>query len=304
MGADYKAIGDPSDVQNINPYTQNAWNQMSQMFPAAQAGMQGIIGQLGSMAEYSPEAWMEQLISQNPTLQGFVQQSVDPFGQAANRYADVAAGNAMRDIEARYAGTNLHSGDFGQAVAQGVAEPYLQAAQASEALQSNMSNSLLQLAAQLNAQGQQYATQSEIEKLAQQGNLYQGMLNTAGAGMASLGQPEYWQPTYVEDTGPLKRTLGGAISGALTGIMSGNPMGALIGGIGGGAMGALGMGGAGAGYAASSFYGARQEQNQWDKMMSMFGGGNPTTAYNGWNTGSDWGGLMMPPTWDPMYHSY
>jgi hypothetical protein len=281
MGTDYKAIGDPSDVQNINPYTQNAWNQMSQMFPAASAGMQGIIGQMGSMTQYDPDAWMRQLISQNPTLQGFVQQSVDPFGQAATRYADVAAANAMRDIEARYAGTNLHSGDFGQAVARGVAEPYLQAAQASEALQSNMSNSLLQLAAQINAQGQQYAIQSELERLAQQGGLYGSMLNTAGAGMASLGQPEYWQPTYVEDVGPLKGALGGAVSGALTGIMSGNPWGALIGGLGGGAMGALGMGGAGAGYAASSYYGARQEQDQWNKYLELIRGMNPTTTYGG-----------------------
>ena len=278
MGADYTAIGSPSDVQNINPYTTNVWNQMSQMFPAAQAGMEGIIGEISNMGAYDPNAWITQLASQNPTLQGFVQQAVDPYNVAATSYAADAASRARREVEAAYAGRNIYSGDFGQAVAQGVATPYLEAATSSEQLQANMSSGLLQLAAQLNANQQQVAAQLELEKLAQQGGLYGNMLSTAGAGMSALGTPEWWQPTYVEDTGGLKGALGGAVSGALTGIMSGNLLGAIPGALGGGVMGALGMGGAPAGYAASSYFDARNEQNQYaafQNLMNQYLGGTP-----------------------------
>jgi len=320
MGADYKAIGDPGDVQNINPYTQNAWNQMSQMFPAAQEGMQGIIGAISNMGTYDPNAWLGQLQSQNPTLQGFVQQAVDPFYTASESYARAGADQARRAVEAQYAGRNIYSGDFAQAVGKGMAMPYMEAAKASEQLQAQTYGGLLQLAAQLNAQQQQTAAQTELEKMAQQGGMYESMMNTAGAGMAQLGAPEWWQPTYVQDTSGLKGALGGALSGALTGIMSGNPWGALVGGIGGLGMGALGMSGAAAGQAASGYFGARQDANQYDDYMAAMkeymnpvGYGNPPSpayhsfnpANQGWNTGGDWGGYMTNP-WanSAMYHGY
>lgn len=275
MGTDYKAIGSSADVENINPNTANAWNAFAQMMPAARAGMGDVIAGLQGI-EYDPNAWFSQWMSQMPQMQGLAQMATEPFDAAGTSYAARAADMARRKVEQQYGGGGLYSGAFGKAVGEGMAMPYLQAAANSEQLQGNIFAQLAGQGMGLNAQGQQYETTSQLQALAEQGGLWGNQMNIAGSGMASLGAPEWWQPTYVQEQDPLMGALGGALSGAATGLMTGGLPGALFGGVAGGAGGALGMGGGGLGYAVGSSFGdegAFSDFNWWQ------GGGSPSPRY-------------------------
>jgi len=282
MGTDYKAIGSASDVENINPNTQNAWNAFAQMMPAAQAGMGDVIAGLQGL-DYDPDAWYQQWQSQMPYMQQLSQMATDPYGAAGTSYADVMANRARGQVEQAYGGGGLYSGAFGKAVGEGMAAPYLQAGTQREALQANI---LQQLAGQgmgLSSANQQFATNTDLQSLAQQGNMWGNQLQTAGAGMAQLGAPEYWQPTYVEDQDPWLNALGGGLSGAATGFMTGGPMGALFGAGVGGLGGALGQSGAGLGYAAGSPFGEEGRYsgaNDWLGDLFNRGGNNTNWGAN------------------------
>ncbi len=278
MGNDYKTIGSSADVENINPNTQNAWNAFYQMMPAAQAGMGDVVAGLAGV-DHDPNAWFNQWQSQMPYMQQITQMATEPYRQGMNNYADVAANQARRNIEQNYGGGGLYSGAFGKAVGEGMSAPYFQAAANTEGLQANLLQALAGQGMGINSQNQQTATNAQLQALAEQGNLWGNQMNMAGAGMAQLGAPEWWQPTWVEDTPVWQQALGGAVSGGLTGLMTGNPLGGILGALGGGASGALGMGGAGAGYSAANLFGP---EGKWGDvtLQSLFGGNNQPPVPN------------------------
>lgn len=243
-GGNYRQVGSPGDVRNINPWTENVFNRFEQMLPGAQAGMNDIAQRLMGL-EYDPEAAQRMFMSQVPGLRELVRDSTRPYEGAAQSWAQMAADQARRDVANQYSGGGMYSGAFGSAVGQGMAQPYMQAAMGEAQMQGEMTqdmfqNTLMQLA-------NQYSTGKQLEAAGLQnaGNLYGQQFGAASDVMGRLAAPEWWQPTYVyepEEQPMWQQMMGGALTGGLTGLATGGPVGGVIGALGGGASGALGTG--------------------------------------------------------------
>jgi len=285
QGGGYEQIGSASDVQNINPYTDQIMNRFQQMMPAAQAGMNDV-AQQAMGADYNPEKALNMFMERIPELQDVVSESVRPMRMAGEDWAKAAADQARQDVAQQYSGQGgLYSGGFGQAVGQGMAEPYLQANQQSQQLQAQMAQNLYgQTMDQL---AQQYAQgkQMEMQGLGTAGEMYGQQFNLAGQGMAQMGAPEYWQPQYVQEPED-PSVLGNALSGGVMGLATGGLPGALMGAAGGGLGAAFGQD-AGTGYGMAGgrlgqgLGAGPQESGGYNFMGNVFGNG--TTSGEGGN---------------------
>jgi hypothetical protein len=183
------AIGNVNDVQNANPMTGNAWNQL-----------------LGNLGQYSPINNVANLQGVTPGIQNITGQLISPYGQSLMGTANIMAQQNARDVSNLYANSNaLNSGSALSALARGMAEPVSQAVTNIAGMQSQLGGAL--------AQGAQQ----------QMGNAYMGGLQ----GMTQYGNPEWWQPSYqttyqpgaLESIGGLLGMLGGS-SGGLSSLFS------------------------------------------------------------------------------------
>ena len=208
-------MGDPSDVTNVSPYTANMYN-----------ALQGWAGKAGqSMQGLGAEQNIASLAGAAPQIQGLVGSLTGPYVQNAEAARDLIQQQAMEGVASMYSGQGaLQSGPALSAMAQGAAIPAAQTAQQIAQMQGQMGMGLgQQMLGQL---GTQYQTQA-------------GLLGSALGMQAGLAQPEWWQPTYVQEEGGMG-ILGGAGMGAGIGAAFG-PWGAGIGAALGGLGGALGL---------------------------------------------------------------
>lgn len=204
-------VGSASDVVNVSPYTEQAYNTL-----------QNWMGQFGAgMGNVSPEANLASLMGAAPGIQGLVGQLTGPYVQSAEEARDLVMQEAMRNVAGQYGNEGaVNSGAALSAMARGAALPAAQTAQQIAGLQSQLGYGL----------GSQY--------MGQLGNQYQtqaGLLGQTLGLTTQMGAPEWWQPTYLQPQQGMG-ALGGGLTGAGIGGSIGGPWGAAI----GGGLGALG----------------------------------------------------------------
>ncbi len=194
MGGDFEQVGSASDVTNVNPLTGDILQQLLGQLQAGGEGASQIIDQLGSFDFLD--------VLGDERLQG----AISSFAGERNTLADQAATQAQRQISGQFAGTALHSGAFGEAVGLGVG-------QARQAAVTDIAGKQLGLFGQaLGVAGQQRG--QELGFFGQQ-------IGGALQGLSSFGRPEFFNPTFAFDPGPLggfANILGLGSSAALTGL--------------------------------------------------------------------------------------
>lgn len=191
---DITTIGDPSDVTNVNPYTDQTYNLLNQY--ASQAGTQlnnlDALGNITALSGIMPE------------IQGLVGDLMGPYAQTAEYTRDLMIQDAMRNVAGQYGDANaINSGAALSAMTRGAALPAAQTAQQLAQMQMSLGS---QLGTQfLNQRGQQYQAQA-------------GLLGGALGGLGSMGQAEWWQPTYNVEDPEWQEWLGAALGGANFGM--------------------------------------------------------------------------------------
>lgn len=248
----YMTVGSASDVTNVNPYTSSLWNQSSSDYNEALAMLSSLGNQMSSLykqaqnMDISSTGGFSNFMGQVPALQQLAESATTPYSTAAGTYADLAAANAAKAVEGEYASSgNLYTGGFAKAAAEAMAEPYYEAAANTESLQANLLNSLYSTGLTTAQSGYSDALSAQLSALGLQSDLlgtqYSATSNqasTLASLLGSLGQSEYWQPTYVENPssfanwGPelLGGLLGAAIGGGTgTGLGAGAANSSLLG---------------------------------------------------------------------------
>lgn len=213
MGIGGQKIGSASDVQNVNPYSQNVYNMIQKQMAMA-GGQMGNLDALGNIAA---------LQGITPGIQGLTEQLTGPYVQNAEQMRDIIQQQAMQQAASMYSGQgNINSGAALSAIARGAAEPAAQAAMGIAGMQSQIGTGLAN--AFLGQRGQEYSTQAAM--------LGQGM-----GLMGQMGMPEYWQPAYQTGMGP----FGGLMQGAGAGAGIGGAFGPVGTGVGAGIGAGIGL---------------------------------------------------------------
>lgn len=182
MGGSYEEIGSSEDSVNVNSLTAGANQTLNTQLTAGNQGAEQLIQQLLSGA-----GGFDFLnILGDERLSGVI----GNFADQRNTLAEQAAGNAQRQISGEFAGSGLYSGAFGEAVGKGVGEAYQGAATDIAGQQLNLYNNALGAAAGLQGQNTGQA-------LGFYGNQSAGALS----GIAGLGAPNFYTPTYGYEKG-------------------------------------------------------------------------------------------------------
>ncbi len=176
MGGGFEEVGSAEGAVNVNPLTGDILQTLMGQLQAGGQGAEQLIGQLGNFDFLD--------VLGDPRLQGAIGQ----FAGERNTLADQAAAQAQRQISGQFAGTALHSGAFGEAVGRGVGE-------ARQAAVTDIAGKQLGLFGQ--ALGQ--AGQAQGQAL----NFFGQQAGGALSGLAGLGRPEFFNPTFAYDPGPL-----------------------------------------------------------------------------------------------------
>ena len=187
----YTAVGDPSDVSNVNPYTDSAFDSLF--------GDSGFLNQFeGQMGQFD-----DPLGGINSFLNGAApQQILDLIMGATSQYgqAQAAVGTANADeaglgTAQMFVGQNSFNSGAAMTAVQLARQRALNESSAQTlGMQTQLAGGLLNtgLGAASNAYG---AT----------GDRYAGLLGGALGQLGQFGAPEYYQPTYVENPDYISR---------------------------------------------------------------------------------------------------
>jgi len=203
-------IGSASDVQNVNPNTDNVYNMMQQMMSQSGAQM-GNLDAMGNMAALQGIA---------PGIQSIVGQLSGNYVNNAEQARNLIQQNAMQNVAGMYSNQgNINSGAALSAMSRGAAEPAANTAMQIAGMQGQMGMGLSN--AFLGQRGQEYQTQA-------------GLYGQGAGQLGQMGQAEWWQPAYSQGMGGMGGLMQGAGVGGGIGAAIGGPPGAGIGaGIGG-----------------------------------------------------------------------
>lgn len=249
VGDAYLQVGDPADVTNVNAGNTNAmwdmlfgggngYNNAMNMFSNT-GDMLNTLYQQAANVNYDPNAGWGMFMGRVPEFQRLVNESLSPYGQHAGSYADLAANQARKVVEAQYGSQGArYSGSFDQAVSEAMAMPYYQAAMQEQQLKSGLFGQLagqgMGLAEQaygnsVNTQLQGLGLGADIlgNQFAAYGNLAGNILGTG----ASLAQPEWWQPSYTENPGYWMNWAPQVAGMALGGVLGNPALGGAVGGL-------------------------------------------------------------------------
>lgn len=283
MGSDsgaYTKVGSPSDVTQMNDKTDEFWNMLFgnggmanyarealsgalNGVPEAQAGLGNLITQITSASPYNPQSGINAFLGMVPELQGIAKNTVSPYGLTADELATQQSKASMSQVAQQYGNMGaINSGAAVSAMTRGAAVPRAQLAADLARMQSGAATSLIGQAMQVvpgqYSQAYQFgqnqqklgigAYQSLLNSQLGEASIFGNMLTgTYGAG-ASLATPQYYTPTYVEQSGGWDwgGALGGTVAGAGTGAAAGGVIGGPVGaGIGAGLGGIFGFFGGG-----------------------------------------------------------
>lgn len=213
----YTALGDPSDVTNVNPYTDsffqqlqgqgnNLWNSLmgpgsgNQFYPQ----MQQALGQI------DPQAANNYFINNAAgNYRDIAEQNFAQYNTANQAVADRLSNQAVQNIASQFANRGpggLRSSGAMQAISEGAINPLLQSnaqigqmigGQAGQMQGQGMNNlfNAYNTANQQRLAGIGQMLGSADQRQALLGNLF-GSLSGMQAGMAG---PEWWQPTYANN---------------------------------------------------------------------------------------------------------
>lgn len=195
---EYTAQGQASDVQDVSPYSGQAWNQLqnSMSFINQQMGQSGVLNPLAAMQSFGQFA---------PGLMEMALGATSPYAQAIDRQTQALLPQVTQAALNPFAGSGFYSTGASGAAMEAAGNVGLAALEKKLAAQTGMAGNLLTSGMGLLGQG-----------YGQAGNLLGGMFGQTLGSMAQFGAPEYWQPEYVETNTPwgnLFETLS-----ALTGI--------------------------------------------------------------------------------------
>ena len=248
----YMSVGDPSDVTNVNPYTGQVMSSLQDLTGSLRGnlfGGEGLISDISSgeiTQDYDPQSAINQFLSLTPQLQGVATETTTG-GRAAD-INDQLAGNISRRVSDQFQG-NPQSGAFASSVSSALAEPMFQAQMQREALRNRLlqglyGDTLSQLGRGDLAQMQMRADLARAALGEQMGLLGQTM------GMQTqMGQPEWWEPTYVRDPDYVSSRdilgIGSSILGSILGGGDGGGLGDIVDLFGSTTVGGGGVGGGG-----------------------------------------------------------
>ena len=244
MGQDSQKVGKASDVQNVNPWTQQMFSQegdMQNMLRGAMFGEGGQGGMMQRLFEADPNAFMGSFMQAAPGMQELAMGATNPFARQQMSMADAMAPQIAESVAAQYGGPGnaFYSGAAVDAMTRGIGDVRNQALSSVLGAQTGMAQSLFGSAMPAMAQTQMGQRQLGGQMFGQLGGMLDSSMGRTG--MASM--PEWWQPSYMQGGGGFGGFMGGALGGAGTGAM----MGSLFPGIGttAGAIGGALLGGAG-----------------------------------------------------------
>ncbi len=194
MGGGFEEQGSAAGAVNINPFTEDI---MSTLQGALSKGQEGAEGILNDMSNFS---FLDILGDKR------LQDIIGKFAGERNTLADQAAAQAQRQISGSYAGTGLYSGAFGEAVGRGVGETRQAAVTDIAGKQLGLFGQALGITGAQQGQALDYFGRGESGAL---------------AGLSGIAQPEFYNPTYAYDPGPLgdlANLFGTAASATMTGF--------------------------------------------------------------------------------------
>ena len=188
MGGSYEKKGSAKDVKNVNPYTSDFMDQMTNDYNQYKSMFDQ------SITDYSPEA------AYNYFFDTFAPKMMDVMDPVTNKMAksqtDLAAmlsEKGQRDAMSTLAGNDLlYSGATPQMVSQAAQIPYMEAVNNITTAQTGIMGNLLNTG--LGTIPGSFQGQQELY-----GNI---MMGTQG-NMGQMAAPEWWQPTYVPKKGLL-----------------------------------------------------------------------------------------------------
>lgn len=232
-------IGSASDVQNVNPWTQQMFAQegdWQNMLRGQMFGGGGQAGVLQRLLEADPNAFMGSFMQAAPGMQDLAMGSTNPFARAQMDMAHALAPQIADQVAAAYGGPGnaFYSGAAVDSMARGVGDVYNQAVSNITGAQTGMLQSLFGQAMPAFSQAHNLERSLMGQTFGQMGGMFDSSMGRTG--MASM--PEWWQPTYhVQERGG---GLGGFFGGAAAGAGAGAPLGpwgmaggAVLGGLGG-----------------------------------------------------------------------
>jgi hypothetical protein len=277
----YIPVGSPGDVQNINPYSDDFWNNIlngGNGYNSLLSTMSGLSDQLMGLyqqaqnMDISATGGWENFMSQVPELQRLAQKAITPYSTYAGTYADLASNQARKAVEAQYANRgNIYTGGFGSAVSEAMSAPYYEAAANTQALQSQLLGSLYGTGMQTAQTGYSSSIASQLQALGLGadilGTQYATTANQANAMLGAMGQyaqPEWWQPTYVANQNYWANWLPELAGGLLGGVvgLSTTPFSSFEGSL----LGKL----LGLGQKSTSAYGSPYTGSVYDTLKSMY----------------------------------
>lgn len=239
-GPNVTKVGDASDVQNVNPWTQQMFAQegdMQNLLRGQMFGQGGQAGMLQRLMEADPNAFMGSFMQAAPGMQDLAMGATNPFARAQMDMAHDLAPQIADSVAAQYGGPGnaFYSGAAVDSMARGVGDAYNQAVSNITGAQTGMLQGLFGTAMPAFSQGHMHNQSMMGQTFGQLGGMFDSSMNRTG--QASM--PEWWQPTYhvSEGRGGLGGFFGGAAAGAGAMAPTGNPWlmgaGGLFGGLGG-----------------------------------------------------------------------
>ncbi len=284
MGSDsgaYQKVGDPSDVTQINPKTDQFWNMLfggggmegylkSSMagalsgVPEDRAAIGNLINEILSKPGYNPQSGINAFLGAVPELQGIARNTVSPYGLTADELATQQSNAAMSQVSQQYSNMGaINSGAAVSAMTRGAAVPRAQLAADLARTQAGAATSLIGQAMQVipNQYSQAYQFGQNQQQMGLRGyggllnsrlseaGLYSGLLGSVYGAGGQMAAPQYYTPTYMgasDNSWNWGGALGGGVAGAGTGATAGFMMGGPVGaGVGAGVGGLIGFFGGG-----------------------------------------------------------
>jgi hypothetical protein len=207
-GDPYQQLGDPSDVTNVNQYTdpfwqqltgqgQNTWNQM-------QTGMGSLTGMINALDPLAAQNYFNQSGGGADQMRAIAQQNLAQYDTNRRAVADRMSQQAVDNISGHFGDAGpgaLRSGAAGQAISEGAINPILQA-------NTDIANMMAQQSGQLQSQNMNnlfnsYLQNSQMGLGAQtaQNQMLAGMYGQQLGQMGGLAGNEWWQPAYAPNPG-------------------------------------------------------------------------------------------------------
>jgi len=195
MGGGFEQVNSASDVKNVNPYTEdfmnnltNQANQFKQMFDQA-------------ATDYSPEAAFNYFFNDfTPKMLDVMDPMTGQMAQSQIDLASMLSEKGTTDALSALAGNDLlYSGATPQMVSEASQIPYMEAVANITGTQTNLMGNLLNTG--LGVIPQSFKGQQDLY-----GNMLLGTQNM----QAGIAAPEWWEPTYVPTKGVLDYALDAA----------------------------------------------------------------------------------------------